>query len=119
MMPSPAHAIYVRAGAVIPIGPVRQYTAEPSDEPITLVVHPGADGESFLYEDDGISFAYRDGAWMRIAMAWQDASRTLSLRLAPGARMLTPGPRTLNVRTAGSQEVRSVAFDGQPIEVRL
>ncbi len=37
--------LYVRAGAVIPMGPVKQYTDEPSDEPMTLVVYPGADGD--------------------------------------------------------------------------
>ena len=111
--------LYVRAGATIPLGPVKQYAEEPVDEPTTLVVYPGADGTSFLYDDDGTSFAYRDGAWMRIAMTWQDASRTLSLRLTPGARMLTPGPRSFAVRTAGSQVVRSITFDGQPVDVRL
>ena len=82
--------LYVRAGAVMPMGPVKQYTAEPTDAPLTLVVYPGADGASTLYEDDGKSFEYRQGAWMRIAMTWQERSRALTLRLAPGSRMLPP-----------------------------
>ena len=57
--------LYVRAGTVLPMGPVKQYADEPSDEPTTLVVYPGADGTSMLYEDDGISFAHRRGEWMR------------------------------------------------------
>jgi len=32
--------LYVRAGAVIPMGPVKQYTAEPIDGPLTLWIHP-------------------------------------------------------------------------------
>ena len=59
--------LYVRAGAVIPMGPVKQYTEEPSDEPMTLVVYPGTDGVSSLYEDDGHSFDYRTGLFSRSA----------------------------------------------------
>ena len=39
--------IYVRAGAVLPTGPVRQYTAEKVDGPLTLTVFPGAGGSGF------------------------------------------------------------------------
>jgi alpha-glucosidase len=111
--------IYVRAGAVIPMGPVRQYVDEPSDEPLTLVVYPGADGSSSLYEDDGRTFDYRGGAWMRINMTWRQASRQLSLRLAPGSRMLPPATRPINVRLAGTQATTSIRFSGQPIDVRF
>jgi alpha-glucosidase/alpha-D-xyloside xylohydrolase len=36
--------IYVRAGAIIPLDPVRQYTSQPVAGPTTLRVYPGADG---------------------------------------------------------------------------
>jgi alpha-glucosidase (family GH31 glycosyl hydrolase) len=111
--------LYVRAGAIIPMAPVKQYADEPSDEPLTLVVYPGANGAATVYEDDGTSFAYRQGAWMRIAMDWRDAAGQLSLHLAPGARMLPPSPRPIHVRRAGSRDVKSIVFTGQPIAVRL
>src|SRR5205085_11599272 len=85
--------LYVRAGAVLPLGPVKQYADEPSDEPTTLVVYPGVDGTSTLYDDDGISFAHRRGEWMRIAITWEDRARRLTLRLAPNSRLLPPAPR--------------------------
>ena len=44
------------------MGPVKQYVDEPGDGPLTLVVYPGADGTSSLYEDDGKSFDYRQGS---------------------------------------------------------
>jgi alpha-glucosidase/alpha-D-xyloside xylohydrolase len=111
--------LYVRAGAVLPMDPVRQYVGEPVVEPLTLLVHPGQDGDSFLYEDDGHTFDYRNGDWMRVAMSWRDASRTLSLRLAPGSRMMPPSPRPIEVRLADTSETRSITFDGRPIEVRF
>lgn len=71
--------LYVRAGAIIPIGPVRQYATEPSEQPVTLRVYPGADGLFSWYQDDGASFAYQHGQFSRIECSWQDSSRKLTL----------------------------------------
>jgi len=111
--------LHVRAGAVLPFGPVRQYAEEPVDLPLTLVVYPGADGASTLYEDDGKSFNYRKGEWMRIEMEWRDAARLLSLRLARGSRILPPATRTIEVRVAGERTVKTLVFDGRPARLRL
>ncbi len=56
--------IFARAGAIVPAWPVMQHTGERSIDVLTLYVWVG-DGESVLYEDDGASTAYRQGA-MRI-----------------------------------------------------
>ena len=111
--------LYVRAGAVIPTGPVKQYVDEPADGPLTLTVYPGADGTSSIYEDDGRSFDYRKGQFMRMTIVWRDATRRLTLTLAPGSRMLPPGKRRIEVLLAGQKVVKTVAFDGKPVEVAL
>jgi alpha-glucosidase len=110
--------LYVRAGAILPMGPVKQYTAEKVDGPLTLLVHPGANGAFSLYEDDGNTFNYRNGEFMRIQMTWDDHRRRLRMRLAPGSRMLG-GKRPIVVRLAGSKTSREVAFHGKPVEVKL
>ena len=111
--------LYVRAGAVVPMDPVRQYTAEAVDEPTTLVIYPGTDGESSWYDDDGTSFAYRRGESMRMSMRWHDATRRLSLRLAAGSKLLSASPRRLNLRVAGSPKTASVEFTGRPVDITL
>jgi alpha-glucosidase (family GH31 glycosyl hydrolase) len=111
--------LYVRAGAVLPMGPVKQYTDEPSDEPMTIVVYPGADGTSTWYDDDGKSFNYRSGESMRVSMTWRDATRRLSLQLAPGSRMLPPASRRIEIRVAGSSKTTPVTFTGRAITVAL
>ena len=111
--------LYVRAGAVIPMGPVRQYVDERTDAPLRFVVYPGADGVSSVYEDDGRSFDYRKGQFMRIAAAWNDAGRRLTLTLAQGSRMLPPGTRSIEVVLAGQTAGKPVTFSGKPVEVRL
>jgi alpha-glucosidase/alpha-D-xyloside xylohydrolase len=111
--------LHVRAGAIIPHGPVREYVDQRSSDPMTLVVYPGADGAFTLYEDDGRSFDYKKGVQMRTVLRWDDAARRLSIALAPGSRMLPPMSRPLRVRVAGSKQERSGVFAGQPLEVRV
>ena len=107
--------LYVRAGSLLPLGPVKQYTGEKVEGPLSISIYPGADASFLLYEDDGISFSYRSGEWMGIQMSWDEKRRMLSLQLAPGSRMLPPSPRPI---TAQLGEIRrSVAFEGKPIDL--
>jgi alpha-glucosidase/alpha-D-xyloside xylohydrolase len=111
--------LYVRAGAILPTDPVRQYTGEPVDEPLTLTVYPGVDGGGFLYQDDGETFNFRSGQSMRMEMHWTESTRRLDLRLAKGTRMLTPGGMAFRTRLAGSQSTQTVRFDGHPLSITL
>jgi alpha-glucosidase/alpha-D-xyloside xylohydrolase len=111
--------LHVRAGAVLPLGPIKEYVEQEVDEPLTLIVFPGADGATTVYEDDGRSFDYRRGEWMRLDIAWRDADRRLTVRLAPGARMLPPARRPIDVRLAGTRDTKRMVFEGRPVEVRL
>lgn len=109
--------LHVRAGAILPLGPVRQHVDEPVSAPLSLVVYPGADGAAALYEDDGKTFAHQRGDWMRIEMSWRNSDRRLTLRLGPGSRMRPPARRTIEVRLAGGQKTRTVVFEGRPTAV--
>jgi alpha-glucosidase/alpha-D-xyloside xylohydrolase len=111
--------LYVRAGAIIPFGPLKQYTAERVDGSFTMRVYPGADGECAVYEDDGSTFDYREGAWMGLRVSWSDRTQVASVRLADGSRMLPPGRRTLDFALASGQRQGTAVFDGSPLEVRL
>ena len=56
---------------------------------------------------------------MRVEMKWNDAARRLTLRLAPGSRMLPPVRRTIDLRVAGETATRTVVFTGRPVGVSL
>ncbi len=107
--------LYVRAGSILPVGPVNQFVGEKVDQPLSISIYPGGDASFLLYEDDGSSFNYRKGEWMGIQMDWHDATRSLTLRLAAGSRMLPPTRRKLDVKF--EQQTRSVVFDGSPLKV--
>ena len=107
--------LYVREGSILPLGPVKQYTGEKIDEPLSVSIYPGADASFLLYEDDGISFDHRKGEWMGIQMAWDDERKAFHLQLAPGSRMLTPRTRSITVELSGTKH--SVTFEGRSVEV--
>jgi alpha-glucosidase (family GH31 glycosyl hydrolase) len=109
--------LYVRTGAILPLGPVRQYANQQSDEPLNLTIYSGADSSFHLYEDDGKSFDYRRGEWMGIEMSWNDARHSLSMRLTNGSKMLPPLRRSIELKVG--DEHRQVEFDGKPVEVRV
>lgn len=107
--------VYVRAGSIVPTGPIKQFAMQPSDEPITLTVYPAADGHSTLYEDDGTTFAYERGNFVRTELYWRDAERTLVLR--SGASK-SGRPRKFRVAVAGASP-REISFSGRSMNVHL
>ncbi|SPF32289.1 Glycoside hydrolase, family 31 [Candidatus Sulfotelmatobacter kueseliae] len=109
--------LFVAAGTILPLGPVKQHTNEKTDKPLSISIYPGADGSFLLYEDDGCSFNYRKGEWMGVRLDWNDARRTLRLAIAPGSRMLSPFHRTIEVSLL--QSAKRVLFEGKPIQVAL
>jgi alpha-glucosidase (family GH31 glycosyl hydrolase) len=111
--------LYIRAGAILPLGPVKQFVEETTDSPLTLRVHPGANGVFSLYSDDGKTFNYRRGEFMRVEINWNDAQRRLRLSLAPGSRMLGDSPRRIVVTVAGESASHELLFDGKALNFKL
>jgi alpha-glucosidase/alpha-D-xyloside xylohydrolase len=111
--------IYVRAGAVIPFDPVRQYMEQEVDGPTTIKVYRGADGEFTMYEDDGISQDYltnKGTTWTR--MAWDDDARRLTIEPAPPAGATNqPSNRTFRVQLLPDDETQEVRYRGQRVAV--
>ncbi|MGC1414826.1 MAG: glycoside hydrolase family 31 protein [Candidatus Acidiferrum sp.] len=58
--------LYVRAGAIIPMQPVVQSTNEKPDGPLELRLYMGDDCHGTLYQDDGHTFAYQKGSFLRV-----------------------------------------------------
>src|SRR5215831_4879847 len=111
--------LYVRAGSIIPMGPVKQYTGEKVSGPLTLTVYPGADGDFTIYEDDGASFNYRKGEWMKLRAIWSNSQRRLSLKLGEGSGMTVGNERNIEVRIAGEKTARAIFFKGTQVDVQM
>ncbi len=76
--------LYVRAGAIIPMGPEIEYATQKPDTPVELRIYRGADGSFDLYEDAGDTYAYEKGAHAVIPIRWNDANHMLTLEPRQG-----------------------------------
>ena len=109
--------LYVRAGSVLPLGPVKQHVWEESREPLEVHVFPGSDASFMLYEDDGKSFNYRRGEWMGLQFDWSESRRVLNLQLAKGSKMLPPLRRSIDCKLGATS--RRVEFEGRTVQIQL
>lgn len=71
--------LFVRAGAILPMGPIVQYAAEKPDAPLEIRVYRGANGTFTLYDDEGDNYDYEKGKYSAIALTWNDAAKTLTI----------------------------------------
>ena len=88
--------LFLRAGAIIPLGPIMQHTGAVPLDPLTLVVSLDESGyaEGALYEDAGEGFGYRQGDYLLTTYAArrEDNHLRVWIRHAMGER-----PRPLRV----------------------
>jgi alpha-glucosidase/alpha-D-xyloside xylohydrolase len=110
--------IYARAGAIIPVDPVRQHTGEAVTEPTTLRIYTGADGDFTLYEDDGLSQQYLEGqgTWTRIT--WDDAARRLVVAPRDAATGIS-APRSFRLLLLPEGIEQTVVYDGSSTQLHI
>jgi alpha-glucosidase (family GH31 glycosyl hydrolase) len=100
--------IYVRAGSVVPMGPVVRHALEPTSAPMEVHTYAGAAGAFELYDDDGLSYAYEKGACARTTLR-SDADGRLSVDAPRGDGSVVPSDRSYReVRHDGSDHVPAV-----------
>ncbi len=71
--------LFARAGAIIPQQPVAQDADETPNGPLELHVYPGPDCRGELYQDDGHTFAYRRGKFLRARYSCEAAADGVSV----------------------------------------
>ena len=71
--------LFVKPGAIVPMGPFLQYSSEKPADPIELRIYRGANGKFTLYEDQGDTYDYEKGKYATIPISWDDAKRTLEI----------------------------------------
>ena len=107
--------IYVRGGAIVPVDPIRQYTGQKVDEPMTLKIYRGANGKYTLYDDDGISLDYLKGSFVEIRIQWDDVAKRLTIE--PQAK--GSPKRTFKIELIPDGRTKEIRYAGQRLEVSL
>ena len=69
--------LFIRQGAIIPMGPDVQYSSERPLDPLTLEIYRGCDRAFTLYEDDGETSAYQNGAFAETRFETTDTPEAL------------------------------------------
>ncbi|MCF7855017.1 MAG: DUF5110 domain-containing protein [Candidatus Pacebacteria bacterium] len=74
--------LFVRSGAIIPLGPEMQYRGEKPVDPIELYVFP-EDGKSSLvfYEDDGVSLKHHEGDYATTRITAENDGECVSVKI--------------------------------------
>lgn len=108
--------IYVRAGALIPFDPIRQYTAQEVNEPTTIKIFSGADGDFTLYDDDGTTLDYLSGDQTFTTFRWDDAAKRLTISPAKGSKATAPA-RTFTIELLPQGTTQQVNYAGKQTEI--
>jgi alpha-D-xyloside xylohydrolase len=111
--------LHLRAGSIVPLGPVAQSTVQATNAALELRLYPGADGRFSLYEDDGTSYDYEEGRFAWVDFAWNNRDRTLSISAPRGPGGGTVQLRRLHIVVSGEQTVRDVTYAGRAMTVML
>jgi alpha-glucosidase len=71
---------YARGGSIIPMQPVVQYTEEIPAGPLELRVYPGPQCSGSIYLDDGHTFEYQQGKYLRQSITCESDASSLRLK---------------------------------------
>ena len=87
--------MFVRGGAIIPSGPSLNYVGEKPVDPITFNIYPDEKGAAAanFYEDDGLSPAYKTGAFRRTALSASRGARGFVVSIGAAEGSYHPSPR--------------------------
>ncbi|MBN1777585.1 MAG: DUF5110 domain-containing protein [Clostridiales bacterium] len=100
--------LYVRAGSILPLGPVKQYTAEVNGQPLILRIYSGADADFSLYNDAGNGYRYehQDYGWLHLH--WDNRKHSLTQTVEGDPRYIAGNPLIEVIEYPSSAEERIV-----------
>ncbi len=112
--------VFLRAGSIVPLGPVVSYADEAPDAPLELRVYPGQSGSFTLYADEGDNYNYEQGQFATIRVSWDEAARRLTLHARQGSYPEMPMTREFRVSVGGGfndapTASQTIVYDGREI----
>lgn len=83
--------IYVKAGSILPLGPVISYIGEQPLKEVELHVYGETSSPFVLYEDDGKSYDYEDGRYVKTALSMDTKGKTYTEIIEGDASLIPEG----------------------------
>ncbi|WP_348267098.1 glycoside hydrolase family 31 protein [Edaphobacter paludis] len=107
--------VYVREGSILPMQPLTQSTMETPQGPLTLRVYPGNNCKGSLYLDDGISYAYSRGDFLRVDFHCEVTRQGVQLHIGKRRGSYPAWWKNLRVEIYGiDSEPQSIRVNGKP-----
>ena len=121
--------LFVKAGSIIPMGPVMQYATEKPAQKIELRIYPGANGQFEYYEDENDNYNYEKGKCVTFKFVWNDKLHLLSISDTKGSFngmlkthmfnvVIVNGEHGSNVNAAKSAD-KSITYTGKALKVKI
>ena len=119
--------VFVVAGSIVPTGEVIQNTKQVQQN-LNLYVYAGANGSFTLYEDEGVNYNYEKGAFSKIELSYNDATKTLVIGKREGTFEGMMPNRIFNVIFVSANSAKGVdtvaqgvtlKYSGEKLSVKL
>jgi alpha-glucosidase (family GH31 glycosyl hydrolase) len=110
--------LFVRQGAILPLGPDVQYSSEKFCDPLTLEVYRGESRTCTLYEDDGETLDYQEGRFAETLIETNEHDDSFTCRIGETRGDFSPAKadRTIIINVHCGPEPQKVICDGIAIE---
>ncbi len=98
-VPAPLGSIplFVRAGGLVPMGPVMQHVFEKPLDTIEAHIYPGGAAQFTLYDDDGLTFNYEKGQYAKTLLSISSDGKFSSDITEGDPSLIPPGRRYLPI----------------------
>ena len=120
--------VFVRAGSIVPMSPVQQYSSEMPDAPYEIRAYPGANGTFTIYEDEGDNYNYEQGKSSSITLNWNDKMQLLTINERKGlfsGMVKSREMRVVKVRAgigcgvSETSQAQTVIYIGKELKIKL
>ena len=113
--------VFVKSGAIVPMGPDVDYADEKPLDPLTIDIYPKGTTDYTLYEDDGVSRKYiTENAYsttrFESVQNGNDISFHISARDVPNPDAYQPDPRSYNLKFNHIAQISGVTVNAAPIQ---
>ncbi|HTV57111.1 MAG TPA: TIM-barrel domain-containing protein, partial [Terriglobia bacterium] len=112
--------VYVRAGAILPLEPLVESTGETPQGPLTLRIYAGPDCRGALYADDGASFAYERGVYLRMSFSCAVTDKGIRIAISKHEGSFVPWWKQIRLEIYGWNPARNrVIEEGRKASVPI
>jgi alpha-glucosidase len=108
--------VFVRAGAILPMQQVVQYTGQAPINPLTLEIYPEGSSSREYYEDDGSSLDYQRGVFLLEKFSAAESEGLVTITSANRKGSYVPPARSLLLKLHAQQTPpKAVKLNGQEL----